>query len=240
MSVQAIEISTPKRTTCPHGNPAGACPLCKGGGGGSSSISSDRNTRRRAGEMTWNECYAMGLILKQRALEKDRLEQQNARLEANLFSQNINFVNLATRLNNALTMIFATVNANFVSLNRNVLQPMLNSLQTLANTAKNILQNVASQAKHILQDIKQKIIDISDKLAAIYGEMKNALAKNVSDAFKRFAKKAFGFLSIIDASLETDDDEKRKEEEKRIAQNQKIHEKILSPQDERVAQIEEE
>lgn len=239
MSVQAIEISTPKKATCPHGNPAGACPLCKGGGDGMSNHSIDKNTRRRPGEMTWNECYAMGLILKQRALKKDRLEQQNAKLEANLFSQNTNFVNLVTRFNNALTLIFIRVNANFSSLNRNVLQPMLRSLQTLANTAKNILQNVASQAKQILQDIKQKIIDISDKLAAIYGEMKNALTKNVSDKFKRFVKKTFGILAVIDASLETDDDEKRKEEEKRIEQNQKNYQKSLSPQDENLVNMKE-
>ena len=59
---------------CPHGFPHGACPLCSGMGGGGSSRT--RNLRRRPGEMSYNECYAVWQRMKASKLEKDRIEKQ--------------------------------------------------------------------------------------------------------------------------------------------------------------------
>ena len=57
MTYNITSNNSAKAGLCPHGLPASACPICSGGGGGIKRT--DRNTRRHAGEMTWNECYAI-------------------------------------------------------------------------------------------------------------------------------------------------------------------------------------
>ena len=62
-------IQKTKIGTCPHGLPAGACPICSGmGGGGGSS----RKTTKAAGEMSWDECVAVGQMLKAQRLAQQK------------------------------------------------------------------------------------------------------------------------------------------------------------------------
>ena len=239
MSVQTISVQIPTKATCPHGNPMGACPICKGGGG-SSAPPIDRNARRKAGEMTWNECYAMGQILKQRAAAQAQNEKENTQYNAMLFGQNIAFINIASQVNTALNNMLANIVTTTTNINSKVLTPILNKLQILANTAQTFINKATAQVKQVIEDIRQKIIAVADKLTAIYGEMKNAVAKNISDAFSRFKKKAFALLAAIDETLTPDEeDEKKLDEEKRVLENNKIFSpKKLLPQNENIEEQE--
>ena len=175
MSVGVANSS--KAGLCPHGLPMGACPICSGGGGG---VRMDRNTRRNASELTWNECYAIGQMMKAAQARKDMAEmhQQNVALQnaqilaaANRFAQAFNAISTflsnsplaqGLRTVSALTNNIATKTANIVS----------HTLSNIANKISTFTTNIATFAQNIANNIKNKIIDISDKIAAFFGEEK--------------------------------------------------------------------
>ena len=67
-------INNTKIGSCPHGLPVGACPICSGMAGGNSTTK--RDIPRNVGEMTYNECAAIGAMLK--AQKAARLRAQNS------------------------------------------------------------------------------------------------------------------------------------------------------------------
>ena len=79
----------------------------------------------------------------------------------------------------------------------------------------NLLKDVALLAQKAINFGKEKLTDISDKLNAIFGELKNATEKKISDRLKDFKKKFKSFFGITE-SEDVDDEEKKIEEEKRI------------------------
>ena len=66
MATSVSRATNNKIGTCPHGLPMGACPICNGMGGGGS-VKRDNKPR----EMTWNECYAIGQMLKAQKLARE-------------------------------------------------------------------------------------------------------------------------------------------------------------------------
>ena len=58
--------------TCPHGAPLGACPICSGMGTGGMQKKADYSAK--PGEMSWNECAAIGAML--RAQKNAKLQKQ--------------------------------------------------------------------------------------------------------------------------------------------------------------------
>ena len=78
-----------KAGTCPHGMPLGACPICNGMAGGNSTTK--RDIPRNAGEMTYNQCAAIGAMLKAQkaARQSAKLAQQNHEQALIDFQKNI-------------------------------------------------------------------------------------------------------------------------------------------------------
>ena len=232
MSVQTVAIETRKVGTCPHGNPAGACPLCSGMGGGGNRISSDRNTRRRPGEMTWNECYAMGLRMKrQREAKEAEIKLENIRA---LQAHRTLLQNIASKISQLSNKISAQINKLTDFINKNIINKLSNTIQNIPTAVKNTIIEIASQIKTTLQDIKQKLIDISDKLAAIYGEMKNAIEKKLSELFKTQTEKItslFGLISFLYAHNEDEESDVENEVE-RILRYKEIQDKGFSDNEE--------
>lgn len=76
MSLGAVQINNARVGTCPHGLPLGACPICNGMGGGGMKKA---DFSAKPGEMSWNECAAIGAFLK---------AQQNAKLQRQQDAQN--------------------------------------------------------------------------------------------------------------------------------------------------------
>jgi L-rhamnose mutarotase len=81
----------------------------------------------------------------------------------------------------------------------------------------------------MITGITQKLADISDKIAAVYGEIKTAIEKKISDFSNNLKKKLKSLFSIF-GTENSDNEEKKIEDEKRVFELKtfihKIYEKI--------------
>ena len=213
MTVQVVSNDLKKIGTCPHGNPAGACPICNGGGGG---MKSSKDVRRNPGEMTWNECYALGLILKQRALEKQHALQQ-AQANQALSQQNRMFAKAAA----ALSSFNAAISASLAKLTQNIKnRDFKNIFNDMKAGFKAAAQNISNAIKTAIQTVKEKLADVSDKIAAMLGEMKNAIEKNIADGMKNMLKKLTSLFGFAKSESTTNESEENSERERLLKYKQ--------------------
>lgn len=191
--------------SCPHGLPMGACPICNGMAGGNSTTK--RDTPRNVGEMTYNQCAAIGAIL--RAQKNAKAQAQNAeqnRLEALAQFQKV-ISNTHQRLIEFTSMISETMPPIIAKPINFILNTIVGNVLRFANNIPNIINNIS-------QFISQKFTDISDKLTAIFGEMKASINEKFSKLFSAIKKKLKSLFFIF-GTQETDDEEKKIEEAKR-------------------------
>ena len=197
----APHIHNTKVGSCPHGLPAGACPICSGMSGGNSTTK--RDTPRNVGEMTYNQCAAIGAMLRAQKAARQRAEanQQSFVQALTQFNKNLQNVHqrileLASNIQKAMPAIISAP-VNFV----------------LTQVVARIV-NVVAGMTNILANVAQKFIDIADKLAAVYGELKAAVSKSLSNLMSNIKKKLKSMFFIFGAD-ETDDDEKKIDETKK-------------------------
>lgn len=218
MSTSLSRAGNNRVGTCPHGLPLGACPICNGMGGGGSVKRNDNKPR----EMTWNECYAVGQMMKAQKLAKENAHKEAVALMAHemalAMAKNIAVMKsiimnaLPKPLSNALTAI-----------NTNIITPIIKFTRNFVNFVQTALTNT-------INFIKEKLVNIMDKLSAMFGEMKNALEKNISDKLKNLKKKIFNLFGIEDVENE-EEEIRRIEEEKRLFEMKKTQDTILNLQD---------
>lgn len=201
MPVAAANIGNTKIGTCPHGMPMGACPICNGMAGGNSTTK--RDTPRNVGEMTYNECAAIGALLKaQKAAQKRAQANQQTFIQSALqFQKNME------SLHNKILDLAASISKNAPAIVAAPINFILNNvigklISALANTP-NVMANFA-----------QKFVDIADKLAAVYGEFKTAISKALSNLAGSIKKKLKSIFFIFGAE-ETDDEDKKVDEAKK-------------------------
>lgn len=204
--------------TCPHGLPMGACPICNGMGGGGS-VKRDNKPK----EMTWNECYAIGQMLKAQKAARLHTQQmfaaQTLQAHLNNLQTQINAMKLAI-LNSALPKPVAKL---AVVLLDTVVAPLAKATQIISNTIQNFANNILKAA----DSFKQKIIDIADKLTAMFGEAKAAIEKKISDKLKDVKKKIFNLFGIAEPENEEDEEVKRIEEQKLIHEENTTRETLF-------------
>lgn len=204
MSLTAVKTNSARVGTCPHGLPLGACPICNGMGGGGMKKA---DFSAKPGEMSWNECAAIGAFLK--AQQQAKLARQQ---DAQNFAQNIqafqnSLMNASQKLANAGQFLIQNMPAviakplNFIL--NNVIGGLLRGISSIPTVISNVIQTV-----------QQKLTDISDKLTAMLGEFKAAINKKVSELFKDLKKKVKSIFSIF-RPLDSDDDEKQIDETKK-------------------------
>ena len=75
---------------------------------------------------------------------------------------------------------------------------------------------------------KEKIAEITDKLTAVFGELKAAVEKKISDKLRELKKKLFNLFGIVEADNE--EEEKRVEEEKRLFDLKNLKEILFNPE----------
>ncbi len=189
----AVHARPHKAGTCPHGMPLGACPICNGMAGGNST--SKRDIPRNVGEMSYNQCAAIGAMLR---------AQKNAKAQAN-FQKNIS--NTHQR-----TMALAVLVTN--TMPAVIAKPVNYILNNIIGKALTIIQNLPAAIERFTQAINQKMADISDKLTAIYGELKAAIGEKISK-FTSDLKKKLKSLFFVFGTQETDDEDKKIDEAKR-------------------------
>ena len=183
MTAGISSVTAVRSGLCPHGLPPGACPICSGMGGASNKVQT-ADFSAKPGEMSWNECAAIGAFLK--SLKNARLARE-ADYQAHL-------VNIAMFEKN---MVKASQNlANFIqTLNGNMLtKPVAVVLQNVVMPILQHIKNVPVNIMNTIATISQKLADISDKLTAIYGELKAAINKKYLISLIRLRKNLFQFL----------------------------------------------
>ena len=216
MTAGVSSVTAVRSGLCPHGLPPGACPICSGMSGSSANKVQTADFSAKPGEMSWNECAAIGAFLK--SLKNARLARE-ADYQAHL-------VNIAMFEKN---MVKASQNlANFIQvLSGNVLtKPVAVVLQNVAMPILQHIKNVPVNIMNTIATISQKLADISDKLTAIYGELKAAINKKISDFFNKVKKKLVSIFMIFTPNNDADENELMVELEKKLEKLKQMLNKI--------------
>lgn len=205
MQLATVQPNIVKAGTCPHGLPLGACPICNGMGGGGGMKKADFSAK--PGEMSWNECAAIGAFLK---------AQQNAKIAREQDAQN--FARQAIAFQNAMMNASQkiAVMTSFISntMPAAIAKPVNFVLNTVVGGALNLIKNMPAAIQNFTQTISQKFADISDKVAAVYGEIKAAIAKKISEPLNEFKKKIKSLFGIFNPE-NTDNNDKQIDETKK-------------------------
>lgn len=208
MSFGAVQTNSARVGTCPHGLPLGACPICNGMGGGGGMKKADFSAK--PGEMSWNECAAIGAFLK---------AQQNAKLQRQQDAQNfaqqaIAFQNAMTNASQRMASLAQFFSANTPAI---IARPVNFVLNNIIGSTINTIKNIPASISNAIQTLGQKLADISDKLTAMVGELKAAINKKISETFSELKKKVKSLFSIF-STQDADDEEKKIDETKKAFQ----------------------
>lgn len=197
MSAIAHLHNNTKIGCCPHGMPMGACPICSGMAGGNSTTK--RDVPRNVGEMTYNQCLAIGIMLKNQKAAKQRADaaQQNFLQAVQQFQKTLE--NAQNRISQ-LTQIISNTMPKLIAM-------PVNFVLNIAGKVLNIVSNISN----IFVNIAQKFADITDKLTAMIGEFKAAVQKGLSNLMNGIKKKLKSMFFIFGAD-ETDDENQKIEE----------------------------
>ena len=198
--------------TCPHGAPLGACPICNGMGGGMKTA----DHTAKPGEMSWNECAAIGAMLRAQKAAKAQQQQDAVSFAQKVAEFEKNMANVAQRIAN----IAGTISRTFPPI---ISAPANFILNTVIGGALNFIKNIPGAIQHLAQNIIQKFADISDKLAAVYGEVKAAIAKKIGEPLNEFKKKLKSIFSIFDPQDAKNDDKQVDETKKAFRLKTFIH-----------------
>ena len=187
--------------TCPHGLPLGSCPICNGMGGGSMKKA---DFSAKPGEMSWNECAAIGAFLKaqklaQQTRQQDAINyaQRLASFQKNLDKIQQNIINFNTNLQAHLPKIIST--------------PIIFITQNLIQKPLILIQNIPQ----IFTNLHTKIADITSKITSVLGEIKTAINKKIDEKLSEFKKKIKSLFEIFE-TLNLHNEDKKINEEKKI------------------------
>jgi len=211
---------------CPHGMPMGACPICSGMAGGNSTTK--RDVPRNVGEMTYNQCLAVGIMLKNQKAARQRAEhaQQNFMQTVQQFQKT---------LENAQNRILQLSQMVSSSMPKAIALPMNLAL----NVAGKIL-NIVSNVNNAMINIAQKFVDITDKLTAMYGEFKASVQKSLSSLMTGFKKKLKSVFFMFGADNEDEETQKVQEAQKSFNLKTFLHNlsRKFKREEERIAEYE--
>ena len=205
MQLATLNTATVKAGTCPHGLPLGACPICSGMGGGGGIKKADFSAK--PGEMSWNECAAIGAFLKAQANAKAQRQQDALNFAAQI--QNFQTSMDAARGRLAELAKFFTQNTPSI-----ISKPANFILNTVLGGTINLIKSVPAAITNTFQTLTQKLADISDKLTAMMGELKASINKKISETFNELKKKVKSLFAIFQP-LDADNDDKQIDETKR-------------------------
>lgn len=209
MSLPSVQAANSNRIgTCPHGLPLGACPICNGMGGGAKKA----DFSAKPGEMSWNECAAIGAFLKAQKMAKLQRQQdvENFAKQAVAFDKAMMNASQKTA---ALASFFTTNIPSIIS------KPVNFVLNTIVGGALNTIRNFPQT----VQTVFQKLADITDKLTAVYGEVKAAIAKKISETFGELKKKIKSLFAIFGVQNSDNDDKQIDETKKAFKLKTFIH-----------------
>lgn len=183
---------------CPHGLPPGACPICSGMGGGGRK---DKDTARRPGEMTYNECMAAWIKIQamQEAKLQAKIDKVEQALAQSLQNKIIANVEKAQQMLDSflqkLDNMPAIIKTPIQVIVNNIIKPVLNLITKVATAINNI--------QTFFSNITQFIASVGEKLAMVFGEIKNFINAKISENIKKTIKTV---LSLFSESTEENEE----------------------------------
>jgi len=175
--------ATQNTNKCPHGLPVGTCPICSGVGMMGRGISKDKNKPRVPGEMSYNECMAAWMKIQ---------AAKEAKLEAQLLQSKI-----IAGLMNIVKSIDATMQ-KIQNLPPIISQPLNFAITTVVKPILNIITKIPQIINFtlgIINNIAKFISSTSEKLASIFGEVKNFIDAKLSEPIKKRIKSILNFFA---------------------------------------------
>ena len=206
--------------TCPHGMSPSACPICSGMGGGGGSRMGERP--QKAGEWSYHQCAMIGAMMKAR---EQRIETHEKNL-LNHAQQLLAFQQNLDKMAQKMLEFANKISSSFI------FKPVAYTINTIVGGIKfisrslNAILNFVSNIGEKLSQIKQKLVDIQDKLNAIFGEAKAFVEKKVSELVNNIKSKFEGLFKIFKRNNTKDDDTKI-DEDKKIFNLKTILHKII-------------
>lgn len=184
----AVQTNKPSGGLCPHGLPPGACPICSGGMGTGSAKKADFSAK--PGEMSWNECAAIGAMLRAQKLRAQQNEQayQNRLLAVAKFETQMM----------AVTQKLAVIASQLAQTQNILAKPAQILFNKVLIPTTNFVKNIPANIMKFANNIMNKFTDIQDKLNAIFGELKNSIEKKVSDRLQDAKKKLFSLFGLYE------------------------------------------
>ena len=141
-----------------------------------------RDIPRNVGEMTYNQCAAIGAML--RAQKNAQKQMQQA--QQNHLNALANFQKAMNTVHQKLMELSSLIEKSLPAV---IAKPVNFVLTQVFARSINLLQNIPTVIANITQGIMQKLSDITSKLTAVFGELKSALEKNISENFAKLKKK---------------------------------------------------
>ncbi len=205
MSNPVQNVNKVNSGTCPHGLAPGACPVCSKMGGGGGRVG---ERPQKPGEMSYHQCAMIGAMMRAR---EQRLEAHEQNLEKHMEALK-NFENTMAKLA-ANMQEFAQRISNNILLKpaafviKNIALPVVNFVRNLPLAAANFAEKFVA--------LKEKLVDITDKLNAIFGEAKAFVEKKVSELVSALKSKFEGLFKVFKRN-NTDDEDTKIDDDKRI------------------------
>ncbi len=198
-----LTLNTQKRNigTCPHGLPLGSCPICNGMAGGGMKKA---DFSAKPGEMSWNECAAIGAFLKAQKLARETRNQDAINFAQRLadFQKNIESIH------KQLSLINVTLTQKLPAL---ISMPATFIIKTIIQRPLEIIK----QVPQFITNTLQKLADLTAKITSVLGELKTAITKKISEALNQFKKKVKSLFEIFE-TLNLHNEDKKIDEEKRL------------------------
>lgn len=214
MSLTAVNTNSAKIGTCPHGLPLGACPICNGMSGGGGAKKADFSAK--PGEMSWNECAAIGAFLKAQQQAKAQRQEDALNYAKNVQAFQNALMNSSQKLAN-IAQFFSNNTPAIIA------KPINFVLNTVLGNITKAIANLPTTISNVIHTIQQRLADISDKLTAMMGELKASIEKKISESFKEIKKKIKSIFSIFQTSDSGNEDKQIDETKKAFELRTFIH-----------------
>ncbi len=209
-------INVNKAGTCPHGVAPGACPICSGMGGGGLRVG---ERPQKAGEMSYHECAMIGAMMRAREEQQKIHEQMLLERAESIKSFQQSLINLSQKMAEFVLKIQDKLLFKPVALAINkVAIPVVKFVTLIPQTISDIRAKFAQ--------INEKLIDIQDKLNAIFGEAKAFVEKKISELVSVIKSKTDLLFKIFKRN-NTKDDETKIDEDKKLFRLKTLINKIL-------------
>ena len=205
MSNPVQNVNKVNSGTCPHGLAPGACPVCSKMGGGGGRVG---ERPQKPGEMSYHQCAMIGAMMRAR---EQRLEAHEQNLEKHLEALK-NFENTMAKLAANMQEFAQRISNNIL------LKPAAFVIKNIALPVVNFIRNIPLAVANFAEKIvtlKEKLVDITDKLNAIFGEAKAFVEKKVSELVSALKSKLEGLFKIFKRN-NTDDEDTKIDDDKRI------------------------